>query len=432
MTDLIEYAQAYVVRIDHENGCASGVLLGNSGLVLTNDHVIRGANSLAATTVDGTRSALEVLTYDKERDLALLQATWPLPALATIPLNTDTDLRLGESIFVLGYPFPGSQSPNDCSESITVTHRRLSGRINIRGQEWLQTDAALNPGVSGGLALTSTGVIAGMAVSGLTPDVAESVGFLIPVSAIVERLTEWLVKLETGHLEPPAPTGQIAFTNDRFGDSNVYVMDADGGNVRRLTDYPGANASPTWSPDGTRIAFTSDRDGNYDIYVMDADGGNVRRLTDDPGGDYEATWSPDGTRIAFASNRDVGVNYDIYVMDADGGNVRRLTNDPGRDMDPAWSPDGTRIAFASNRDGDRDIYVMDADGGNVRRLTDEGGGSPTWSPDGTWIAFESYRDDTFDIYVMDADGGDIRQLRGTRGHRDNPGGDYDPAWSPGP
>jgi len=336
VADLIEDAQAYVVRIDHENGCASGVLLGNSGLVLTNYHVIRGANSLAATTVDGTWFALEVLTYDIEGDLALLQATSTLPALGTIPLNTDTDLRLGESIFVLGYPFPGSQSPNDCSESVTVTRGVFSGRINILGQELLQTDAALNSGVSGGLALTSTGVIAGMAVSGLTPDLAESVGFLIPVSAIVERLTEWLPQLAAGTLEPPPILGQIAFTSDRDGDSNIYVMDADGGNVRQLTDDPKQDVDPAWSPDGTRIAFDSDRDGDDDIYVMGADGGNVQQLTDDPPWDWDPAWSPDGTRIAFNSDRDG--DWDIYVMDADGGNVLQLTDDPGRDWAPAWSP----------------------------------------------------------------------------------------------
>ena len=121
---------------------------------------------------------MNVLTYDRERDLALLQASSTLPAVETLPLNTDTDLRLGESILVLGYPFPGSQSPNDCSESITVTRGIVSGRINILGQELIQTDAALNPGVSGGLAITSSGTIAGMAVAGLTPDVAEGVGFL--------------------------------------------------------------------------------------------------------------------------------------------------------------------------------------------------------------------------------------------------------------
>jgi len=426
VTDLIDDAQAYVVRIDHENVCASGVLLGNSSLVLTNYHVIRGAGSLVVTTSDGTQANLELLTYDEERDLALLQATSTLPALGTIPLNTDTDLRLGESIFVLGYPFPGSQSPNDCSESVTVTRGVFSGRINILGQELLQTDAALNSGVSGGLALTDTGVIAGMAVSGLTPDVTESVGFLIPVSAIVERLTEWLPRLAAGTLAPPPILGQIAFTSARDGNPAIYVMDADGGNVRQLTNLPGWHWSPAWSPDGIRIAFASDRDGDPDIYVMDADGGNVRQLTDDPARDMDPTWSPDGTRIAFSSNRDGDWDPDIYVMDVDGNNIRQLTDQLMWDGRPTWSPDGTRIAFESDRDGDPDIYVMDADGGNVRQLTDDPpwDWDPAWSPDGTRIAFHSDRDGDEDIYVMDADGGNVRQLT------DDPGWDWDPAWSP--
>ncbi len=85
-----------------------------------------------------------------------------------------------------------------------------------------------------------------------------------------------------------------------------------------------------------RIAFHSDRDGNPEIYVMDADGSNVTRLTNDPADDGFPTWSPDGSRIAFFSDRDG--NPEIYVMDADGSNVTRLTNHPALDAVPAWSP----------------------------------------------------------------------------------------------
>ena len=93
----------------------------------------------------------------------------------------------------------------------------------------------------------------------------------------------------------------------------VPRMDADGGNVRRLTRHPALDYWPVWSPDGQRIAFTSNRDGNYEIYVMDADGRNLRNLTHHPAQDNYAAWSPDSRRLAFISNRDGG--HDVYVMD---------------------------------------------------------------------------------------------------------------------
>ncbi|HEX6744883.1 MAG TPA: hypothetical protein VF087_11720, partial [Solirubrobacteraceae bacterium] len=145
---------------------------------------------------------------------------------------------------------------------------------------------------------------------------------------------------------------------------------------------------PSYSPDGTQIVFRGDLDlaepsGDEEIYVMDADGTNVRQLTSNGDFDSAPSWSPDGTEIAFekaaAGTFVPGVpaepgkeaeEKDIYVMRADGTHVRRLTDSPGLDEGPVWSPDGTKIAFSSDRDGQQEIYVMDADGSNPRRLTD--------------------------------------------------------------
>ena len=88
-----------------------------------------------------------------------------------------------------------------------------------------------------------------------------------------------------------------------------------------------------------KIAFVSDRDGHSkEIYVMDDDGGNPRRLTNSPEDEWGPSWSPDGKRIVYSSGDGDWEKVDIYVMDADGGNPRKLTKNPGVDDDPAWSP----------------------------------------------------------------------------------------------
>src|SRR5581483_8117322 len=99
-----------------------------------------------------------------------------------------------------------------------------------------------------------------------------------------------------------------------------------------------------------RIAFTSEKDGNKDIYVVNADGSGLERLTSEKGDDEFPAWSRDGRRIAFVSYRNFVT--DIYVMNADGSNVRQVTRGPGRESSPAWSADGKRLVYASTGSGD--------------------------------------------------------------------------------
>ncbi len=221
-------------------------------------------------------------------------------------------------------------------------------------------------------------------------------------------------------------TGQIAFTSDRDGNNEVYVMNADGSKVTRLTSNPASDGhfGLAWSPDGSRITFNSFRDGNNEVYVMNADGSSLSNLTNDPADDGTPACAPDGSRIAFDSNRE-GIN-DVFVIIADGSGLTRLTDDPGINFAPAWSPDGTRIAFYSDRDGNNEVYIMNADGSGQTNLTNSPAfdRDPAWSPDGNRVAFYSDRDGNNEVYVMNADGSGLARLT------DHPASDFDPAWSP--
>ena len=256
----------------------------------------------------------------------------------------------------------------------------------------------------------------------------------------IRQLTE-----QAGFDEEPAwsPDGKkIAFVSYRdlepipkggIWRGEIYVMNADGSNPINLTrSVERADGTSSWSPDGQQIAFTSaelfneDILANSDIFVMDADGGNPRNLTNHEALDQTPDWSSDRMRIAFSSDRDR--NWEIYVMNPDGANPINLTNHPARDGRPDWSPDGNQIAFTSDRDGNLEIYVMNPDGANPINLTNHPArdGRPDWSPDGNQIAFTSDRDGNLEIYVMNPDGANPINLT------QHPDWDRNPSWGPAP
>lgn len=209
----------------------------------------------------------------------------------------------------------------------------------------------------------------------------------------------------------------------------IWIASTDGSSPpRRFTQGPKSDASPRWSPDGTRIAFTSDRATDTpQLFVIDAEGGEAEQLTDLDEAVAETAWSPDGSRIAFTSRvRDaayeeeddkkreprritklkyrldnVGWTFDrpkhVFVVLADGSEEpKQITKGDFEDASPTWSPDGKRIAFVSARHRDwdidlgaSDIYLVGATGGRPKRLTKTDGrcNLPSWSPDGAAVAY---------------------------------------------
>jgi Tol biopolymer transport system component len=281
--------------------------------------------------------------------------------------------------------------------------------------------------------------------------------------------------------EPPAIPEVLLPSGNR----EVYVMNADGTEQRRLTVDPAQHFSPVWSPDGRRVAFVrgSVEVESSGLFVMDVDGSNLRQLTPDAG-PAGIAWSPDGSAIAFTTVHGHNGGYpEIYLIEADGTNQRRLTSPALIPTErqymgvraPSWSPDGDQIVFVVDEldsqpalfimaaDGESSatrlagpewaaisdvawspagnliafvvddvesgmpaIHVIDSDGRNERRIGIDGGASlsPSWSPDGTRIVFAGTHGNGLDVYVVEISTGDVRRLT------DDPSNNESPSWSP--
>jgi TolB protein len=216
----------------------------------------------------------------------------------------------------------------------------------------------------------------------------------------------------------------IAYTSDRTGFKEIFIMDYDGHNQRRVTGHRSTSMSPAWSPTGDAIAYTSFIGGGPGIFIADLASGRKRPLLTTGTFNVGPSFSPDGNQIAFAHS--YNGNIDIAVADKDGGNMKRLTTSPAIDTNPTWSPKGSEIAFTSDRDGGNlHIYLMDAEGANQRRVTFESSydDGAAWSPDGTEITYTSRRNGVFQIAVTNVASLETRVL--TAGSRNE-----SPAFSP--
>jgi TolB protein len=205
----------------------------------------------------------------------------------------------------------------------------------------------------------------------------------------------------------------LAYCSYRQGGPYPYLLDVRTGEQTRLSSTVGYSGG-RWSPDGSTIAVSLEQDGNSDLFLLTPEGRAVRRLTEDPGIDVSPTWAPDGRRLAFCSSRRGGPQ--IYVMDVGSGNIRRLTFRGDYNTSPAWSPKGDLIAYTTRSGGFR-VMVAPVNGGDPRELA--AGEDPSWSPDGRYVVFSQRGR----LMIARRDGGSVKEL--TRGGGD----DTSPAWS---
>jgi TolB protein len=217
-------------------------------------------------------------------------------------------------------------------------------------------------------------------------------------------------------------SGKIVYTSYAKLFPQIWMMSADGSGKREVATGVELNASPTVSPDETQIAFAGSAKGNTDIYVVNAGGGGLRRLTTTRAIEASPSWSPTGRQILYTS--DQSGNPQIYAVDPEGTGARRITFAGNWNDEGSWSPDGARIAFACRNEGDFNVCLMDFANGQTVQLTAEGSnGHPSWSPDGEKIVYSSRRGGRTHIYTMDLNGQNKRQLTDS-------GNNLQPVWLP--
>ena len=184
---------------------------------------------------------------------------------------------------------------------------------------------------------------------------------------------------------------QVLFVSNTSIDPEIYLFDIPTTQLSNLSNQPGFDNQPLWSPDSKQIAFLSDRDGgDTDIWVMNADGSSPRRLAKNPGEESMGGWSPDGKKLVYSNRDEVGEA--LWIIDVESGESTRLTESQAgkSDTSPAWSPDGKTIAYHSSENNTPPmIWTMNIDGSQLTQITNGEVPAvfPAWGPDGQSLIY---------------------------------------------
>lgn len=220
----------------------------------------------------------------------------------------------------------------------------------------------------------------------------------------------------------------IVFDRLADGGRDIFAVELDGQNLRRLTDHAAYDENPTAA--GGVVVFTSYRDGNGELYSVPLAGGPTSRLTETPADEFDASLSADGSRLAFVrGNQDDGLK--VWISDADLSGAEMVAPAPASaasvEATPTWSPTANELAFMSTASGNADVYhyALGSASATGLAVSPEVDVEPAFSPDGQRIAFASTRqDDDVEIYVLDLAGGEPTRLTSRSGS------DSQPAWLP--
>ena len=234
---------------------------------------------------------------------------------------------------------------------------------------------------------------------------------------VAHKINDEVVKRFTG--EEGIACSKIAFINNSTKFKEMYLVDYDGYNLRRITKDNRLNVLPKWVPNSPQIIYTSYLYNNPDLFILDIARNRRKALSTIQGLNSPTSFSPD--RKTMVSTLSRGVYPNLYLLDETGMVIRRLTEGRYIDTSPSFSPSGKEIVFISDRSGYPQIYIMDIDGVNLRRLSTKGNcDSPTWSPKGDKIAFTMKYNDNYDIFLYDLPKQKIIRLTENQGDNENP------------
>jgi len=208
---------------------------------------------------------------------------------------------------------------------------------------------------------------------------------------------------------------QIVFTSDRSGTTQVYIMNANGDDVRPISTGT-ATVDACMSAPGTKIAYAKLRNGNWDIFLNNYTGTNEQSRTDGRGDEHSPKLDKNGSRIVYVIG--AGDSQEIWRMDSNGENPVRLTNNAFADFLPNFNS-GSDVVFVTNRAGNNDIWKMNGDGADPIALTTDPADDtmPAVSTASGKVVFSSNRSGTYQLYSMQQDGTDLAQLTNTAGDK---------------